>query len=303
MYADFFGVTSLEDVASRIAREVVRLTPLYEKLAKAVGSIRPGVNVGPNGVSVTFDTTAGLSGIDLLVNYLETLKRFVQTQKKLFHVVFDEFQEIADLPGATKIEGILRHHIQQIRASFVFVGSRRRMLLDMFNEKHRPFYASAINVELAALPRTEFADFIAQQFSEAGKLCSQDLALCMIDRVRCYPYYTQKFAYFVYNRCGRKVTKQDMDDGLSDLVTAEKPVFESILMGLAPSQIALLKALATEPTKQILAHSYLSRQRLKSIGGVQGARKKLVKLDLIEQDENMMWRVVDPVLTLWLKSN
>jgi hypothetical protein len=84
---------------------------------------------------------------------------------------------------------------------------------------------------------------------------------------------------------------------------AEKPVFEGILMGLAPSQTALLKAIATEPTKQILAHSYLSRQQLKSIGGGQGARKKLVKLDLIEQDENMMWRVVDPVLTLWLKSN
>jgi hypothetical protein len=42
----------------------------------------------------------------------------------------------------------------------------------------------------------------------------------------------------------------------------------------------------------------MERHKL-SVGGIQYAREKLEKLDLIEQS-NGTWRVVDPVFGVWL---
>ena len=51
--------------------------------------------------------------------------------------------------------------------------------------------------------------------------------------------------------------------------------YQAILQALAPRQIALLRALAVEPSKTILSNRYISRHDLGSIGGVQAALKKL----------------------------
>jgi len=56
--------------------------------------------------------------------------------------------------------------------SYFFVGSRRRILLDIFNEEKRPFYKSAINYALGPLPKKEALAFIIERFSAAGKTCS-----------------------------------------------------------------------------------------------------------------------------------
>jgi len=75
--------------------------------------------------------------------------------------------------------------------------------------------------------------------------------------------------------------------------------YEAVVQGLTGTQIALLKALAADPAPKILSSEYMERHRL-SVGGVQYARTKLEKLDLIEK-HNSVWQVVDPVFGRWLE--
>lgn len=42
---------------------------------------------------------------------------------------------------------------------------------------------------------------------------------------------------------------------------------------------------------------------LQSVGGVQGAIKRLQALDYIEKNPNRVWRVVDPIFGIWLNLN
>jgi hypothetical protein len=114
-----------------------------------------------------------------------------------------------------------------------------------------------------------------------------------------HPYYGQKLAFFCYERADKKLTRTDVQQAYADLIQAEEPVFEAILQGLAPRQIALLKAIAIEPTQSILSMDYVKRHALKSIGGIQAAAKRLSQLDLIEK-ENDVWTVVDQVFARWL---
>ena len=51
-------------------------------------------------------------------------------------------------------------------------------------------------------------------------------------------------------------------------------------------------------TERIFETELMNRHRL-SIGGIQYARNKLEKLDLIEKQDNV-WQIVDPVFGCWL---
>lgn len=309
IYSQFFGVSSVEDVAANLAKAVFRVThpqeSLFNKAVRTIRSFRPALIMKPDeekGFSVAVELSqTGLSGADLLEDVMESLGNFIAETGRLVHIALDEFQEITELPDALKIEGIMRQHIQRHQAAYAFIGSRRRVLRGMFNDRQRPFFQSAINYELEPLPREEFARFIAGLFNEHGKNCQVPVAEYLVDLVERFPYYAQKLAYFVFEQSGKTVEEENVKAGLTLLLKEEGSVFEVMLMGLAPQQVALLRALANQPTSSIFAQEYLRRHRLGSVGGTQGAKKKLESLDLIEESGKRIWRVVDPVFARWLQ--
>ena len=308
IFADFFGVGSVEDVAARLAKAVYRSThgkaSLWKTALRTVLSFRPVLKPDPGGgMSLSVEpATTGRSGLDLLEQTIDSLCQFIEDSKRLVQIALDEFQEIVTLKEAVAIEAVLRTHIQRQKASYFFIGSRRRVLLGIFNERQRPFFQSAINYPLGLLPSADLAKFISWQFKEHGKSCSQEMGLSLASSVGSHPYYSEKLGFFVYEMA-ETVTEETIQAGLQKLIVSEKPVFEAILQGLSPHQRLLLKALALEPAEKILAGSYIQRHGLGSTGGVQHSTKKLEDLDLIERrSDSDRWQLVDPVLAMWLKA-
>jgi hypothetical protein len=108
-------------------------------------------------------------------------------------------------------------------------------------------------------------------------------------------------AFFVYELSGT-VTEEAIHQGIDKLISSEKPVFEATIQGLSPHQRLLLHALAKEPANKLFANDYIRNYRLGSVGGVQHSARLVEDLDLIEKDEETgFWRVVDPVLGMWLR--
>jgi hypothetical protein len=200
-----------------------------------------------------------------------------------------------------RIEGILRSHIQFHRSSYFFVGSRRHILLGMFRDKSRPFYQSAQLFELKRLPQDGLVGYLMNQFEKGGKRCPGKNAEKISVLSQQYPYYAQKLALKVYEVSGKVVHSKDITGALEIMIDNEIYFYEATLQALAPRQIALLRALAVEPTKTILSNRYISRHDLGSIGGVQAALKKLRQLDLIEKDPDSRYQLVDPIFRIWLQ--
>ncbi len=305
-YTDFFMVTSVNDIASRIAKGVYSVLHRHESLLikgvrylKTFKAFRPVFKPTPhNGFALTVEpVSTELPGIDLLDKVLEELGVFIRNESAEAHIVFDEFQEITELKK-TPVEGVLRKHIQEHQASYFFVGSRRRMLLDIFNQRNRPFYQSAIMYPLSPLPHDELTSFLVGQFKKGGKKCPESIAESISTRIFQYPYYAQALAYNVYEVSGKVVNEDDIETAFEKLLASERYGYEATVQGLTGSQITLLRALATDPDSKILSTEYMARHKL-SIGGIQYAQKKLEKLDLIEKHNNV-WRVVDPVFGCWL---
>lgn len=305
IFADFFGVTSVEDVAARLAKAVFSVTHKNESLWKialrTIKSFRPVLRPDPeSGVSLSVEPASiGRRGLDLLDETMDSLGRFIEENGKLVHVALDEFQEIVELKEALQIEAAMRTRIQHHRASYFFVGSRRRVLLGIFNERQRPFFQSAINYELKRLPAGKLAMFVKEQFESGGKKCSVETARKLAETVSCHPYYAQKLGFFAFEMSGDTATAGDIREAMKRLILSEMPVFEAILQGLSLQQKLVLRTIAIEPTDMPFSHAYMARHRPGSAGGVQHSLKQLVRLDLIEKEKE--WRVVDPVFAMFLK--
>jgi hypothetical protein len=307
LYADFFGVTSIDDVAGKIAKSVYtfiqRNESLMKKALRIFTTFRPVFKPADDGsFSISIELASpNLHGIDLLDKTLEDLGVFMeQAGPENIHIVFDEFQEITELKNK-RIESTLRSHIQFQQSSYFFVGSRRRILLGMFNEKSRPFFQSAQLYELKRLPHDDLVGYIVAQFKKGGKRCPDKTAERISSISRQYPYYSQKLALNAYAVSGTVVHDKDITKALEIMIDNETYFYQATLQALAPRQIALLRAIAVEPSKTILASQYISKHDLGSIGGVQSAIKKLRQMDLVEIDADSRYRAVDPMFSVWLQ--
>jgi len=305
-YADLFLVTSANEVAERIAKNVYGILhkreSLFQKGArflKTFTAFRPVLKPSPaNGFTLSVEPfSASVSGIELLDKVLEELGLFIQRERSKVNFVLDEFQEITELKEPS-IEGVLRKHIQHHQASYFFVGSRRRVLLDIFNQRSRPFYQSAIMYPIEALPHHDLVSFLKGRFEKEGKSCPKSVAEEISQRTFQYPYYAQALAYSVFDLAGKAIKSEDVDAGFERLLSSERYAYEAMVQGLTGAQTALLRALATAPSIKILSSEYIAQHKL-TVGGVQYAQKKLVELDLIEK-HNDVWRVVDPIFAVWL---
>jgi hypothetical protein len=305
IFADFFGVASVEDIAARLARAVFQIThkkeAFWKRALRTIRSFRPILKPdAEGGVSLSVEPASPVgSGVELLEETLEALGAFVAETDTLVNVALDEFQEIVILKEALRVEAALRSRIQRQKASCFFVGSRRRVLLGIFNDRQRPFFQSAINYPLPLLPREELVDFLAAQFEAGKKPCGRELSRRIADEVGCHPYYSQKLAFLIYEHCDT-VTGEAISSGFQKLLASERPVFEAIVQGLTPHQRLLLRSIALEPTDKPFASAYIQRHRLGSVGGVQHSIKRLAELDLIEISQR--WQVVDPVFMCWIRA-
>lgn len=306
VYIDYFGISSVDEFVAKFAGAiyavVYREKSVFEKAVKIFTSLRPVIRPDAEaGLTVTVEVSRGKSGMQLLEETMTGFGEFLKSGRIKCNVVFDEFQEVTELKESRLIEGTLRSHMQgQENVSYFFVGSRRRILLDIFNDKKRPFYNSAINYILPPLPAEDTVKYLAGLFRKIGKNCPENIARQIHTLSEGYPYYVQKLSYFIFEAAKNKVTDANLNEGLSQLLSEETPLFEIMLQTLRPRQISLLGAIAKEPVASPYAVEYIGRHRLGSLGGVQAAMKKLSQIDYIEKT-TAGWKVPDPLFALWLK--
>jgi hypothetical protein len=307
IYIDLMGVTSAEDIAARITAKVYQATHSkeiwFKKALKWLTSWRPVMRPdSEHGLTFTVEPASYQDGYTLLEETLKSIDKLSKDTRQGLCLALDEFQEICELNNSLKIESIMRTQIQeQNKAAYLFIGSRRRLLVDMFNEKRRPFYNSALSYPLKPLPKDELIEFVIHLFKSQKKECSVTVAGEIAEIAAGYAYYVQKLGYCIFEISGGRVTVADVREGLKILIEEEKVVFDMMISNLAPQQISLLETVAKEPTKTPFAVVYGKKHRLGSIGGIQGSIKRLIELDYVEKD-NGVYKVVDPIFERWLKS-
>lgn len=260
--------------------------------------------------NVGFDLATGLPTFGISIGDIqnpiysleEIFKTLEKTDKRCI-VAIDEFQQIANYPEKN-IEALLRSHIQQLsNAQFIFSGSERHLLEEMFLDSARPFYNSADiqNLEIIALDK--YADFVRHHFLTNNKQIEDEAINYIYETFDGNTYYNQKAFREAYaitsfdSLCTKKTTELIVNQMISE---ADRH-YSEIMARLALPQKELLYAVAREHrARQITSGAFIRRHSLKSASSVQSSIKKLLSYGLVSFD-NGDYFVADQLMRLWLQ--
>ena len=304
-FIDILHTSSLREFTHLLGRAIYdTLLPRSRKMAiqfvQTIKSISGKFGFDPITNMPTFNVELG--DIEQPEYTLDEIFQYLANADKPCIVAIDEFQQIAKYPEKN-IEALLRTHIQKLRNSnFIFAGSERHMMQEMFTSAARPFYNSADILELKAITPEIYIPFVMGHFEKRGKSISAENVEWVYKRFKGHTYYIQRTfnESFADTDKGEECTWEIIKSAIDDMVVSNDTIFREILSNIPEKQKALLYAIAKDgEATQITSAQFIKRHSLQSASSVQAAAKKLLEKDIITQI-NKVYSVTDKLFAMWM---
>lgn len=219
-------------------------------------------------------------------------------------VVFDEFQQILEYESDT-VERLLRSSIQhQSDVAYIFCGSRKHLIRQMFMDSQRPMYRSGAHYPLGLIGEDHWQTFIAEKFTETGKQISREIISKIYELTEGHPFYTQHLCHPLWELCetGKEVSEKMIGQATALLLERESYAFENLWDSLTRNARRLLKGVAAEGAgTQVFAAEFVRKYQLGSSSNAQRAVDLLMKKDIIDKDDTG-FVIPDRFFRLWINS-
>lgn len=215
-------------------------------------------------------------------------------------VCIDEFQQLAELSEYKDLEGKMRSAWQlQQNVTYCLYGSKRHMMLNIFNKANSPFYRFGQVVFLQKIDRKDWMPFIISSFAETHKSISEEFAERICDTVECHSWYLQQLCFFIWNATEKEVTEDVFQTGLKQVININTPMFQNDMDDMTSSQKELLRAICNGE-QQLSSASAKEKYRLGNPNTLAKNKRMLVEKDIMEDNGNGSYSLVDPVFRLWI---
>jgi hypothetical protein len=215
-------------------------------------------------------------------------------------VCIDEFQQLSYLPNWKKMEATMRSVWQhQHHANYCLYGSKRHMMMDIFNDSNNPFYRFGQVLFMKKIEKQYWMPYIQEGFAKTGKHISDELASRICDTVECHSWYVQQLSLFIWMNTETEATEEIFNRQLQAVIDTNADMFANDIESLASSQVAMLRAVSAGET-QFNAKEVVERYGLGAPRTITLNKKTLIKRDIIEASGEG-YHFVDPVYALWFK--
>lgn len=304
-FIDILHTSSLREFTYLLGREIYEtLLPRSRKMAslfiQTIKSISGKFGFDPITGMPTFNVELG--DIDRPEYTLDEIFQYLAHADKPCIVAIDEFQQIAKYPEKN-IEAQLRTHIQKLsNCNFIFAGSERHMMQEMFTSAARPFYHSADMLELKAIAPEIYIPFIVGHFEKRNRRIAPDDVERVYNLFKGHTYYVQKTfnEAFADTPESEECTLETIQAAIDNMIASNDTIFREILSNIPEKQKELLYAIAKEgEAERITSAAFIKRHSLTSASSVQSAMKKLLEKDIITEI-NKVFSVTDRLFAMWM---
>lgn len=304
---DIYATKSLADMVFQMGRTIVkRLRPWGQKaidnFLQVVTSLRTGISFDGQGNA---SWNMELGDINRPEFTLDEIFAYLQSSTMPCIVAIDEFQTIADYPE-TNIEALLRTYVQECRnAVFVFSGSQRRMMNEMFSSPARPFYQSVTMMNISSIPLDKYKEFATKHFSAKGKTIEDNVVEEIYNKFDATTWYIQKMLNELYSLTPKGCTCKlaDINDAVTNILQSYEATYQDLIIQLSEKQVGLLTAICKEKSvKQITSGEFMKKHKLTSASSVQKAMKILLSKQIITQNAGI-YEPYDKFMSLWISKN
>lgn len=305
-FIDLYSTKSLAELVQKLAVEVYRRLQKtserwWERFAKVVSSLSMGLSVDPVTGQPSF--SIGLGQIQSPEVSLDQIFHYLETADRPCIVALDEFQQIAEYEEKN-VEAVLRTRIQQcVNTHFIYSGSKRHMMMQMFNSPSRPFYQSCINMSLNPLPFDTYADFCQRLFTENGKTLERDVVEHVYAEFEGYTWYMHIMLNELYalTSQGETCSIDLYEEALKNVIVSQQQTYNELLSLIPPKQKMVLEAIAKEGKVQgVTSAAFIRSHSLPSASSVQAALKGLLEKEIITQTDGA-YQVYDYFLVHYLR--
>ena len=218
-------------------------------------------------------------------------------------VAFDEFQQICKYPEKN-VEALLRSHIQHLsNVNFVFAGSERHLISEMFLSSAKPFYNSTRQVELFPIVPEEYLPFVVKWFHAFRKeIETEDVRkVYLLFEGNTYCMQRTFHEAFVNTSSEGSCSLDIIYKSIADIIEDNGHAYSRMLSQIPVRQKELLYAIAQEgKSEKVTGGAFIKRHALLSASSVQAAVKKLMELDMITLD-NGFYTIPDRFLALYIR--
>ena len=308
---DLMRTPTKDQLAAKLAKTIhdelaTRLWNAKERLKVFAGlRLTPTITVDPNDgtVSFSFDARAAKEDIDATLEELLTmLGRIAADRGRRVVLVLDEFQEVVEIDPA--LIKLMRSVFQeQPDVAHVYLGSKRHMMRQIFNDENEPFWRSAKQTELDVIPPKLFEAYGIAKFKGTGK--KLDPAACekALELTGGHPYATQELLYFLWEDtpAGEAADRSTVDRALDATLRSEHSHFSLVWDGASGAQKRVLQALAQEQPGRPLSSDYQRIHSLPATPTVQTALNALERAELVKRLGRGEYRIAEPFLTEWIQ--
>lgn len=304
LYVDIFHIKTLEEFCARFVKGIAsmdRSEGFMKRILKRLWTLRPVISADP----LTGQPTISIEQSSrLLPESIEGLLDFVQdlAVKQRFAVVFDEFQDVLQIPDSLQIQAVLRSKIQFHEGiSYVFSGSVRHHMLEIFSDPRSPFFKSAATVSVGPLQFAVFSSFLAKRF-ELGKRAVSDQVMATIFKYAGdMPGDVQQLCATIWECTtpNSRIDEETIREALKLIFAREAKGYDLAMEAVTGIQKKCLLTLAQNPNVNAYSARFLQDSGVKTTPTVAKSLKSLEKKHILYMHEKK-YKFANPFFKWWL---
>ena len=307
IYLDIFASRNIDDFIKLLAEATMKSIPVKtsigERLMTFIKSLRP---------QLSFDNITGEPQLQIAYQTahekeytLRGLFDFLDSQEVPIVIAIDEFQQIRDYPEQN-IEALLRTYIQQMHnLTFIFCGSKKHLMADIFTNEKKPFYASTSFVSLSKIDEAPYTAFIRRLFNERQRNITSEAIQFILTWTRRHTYYTQQLCHTIYANGNQTIDLEEVKLACSQLMQQNEAVYLQYRQMLTNKQWDYLIAIAKEESvQQITAAAFLKRHKIGTPSVSRRLADALCEKGLLNDDNTLdgtVYSVSDVFLSHWME--
>lgn len=233
----------LNALLTAIAISVPRDTSPGKKIWNFIKGLRPVISFDP----VTGNPQLSLNNVHRESSQsIQDVFTFLENLNQPVVIAIDEFQRVTSYPEKNT-DAWLRSVIQMLKnIRFIFAGSQRHLMLELFSDPSRPFYRSTAILHFDRIATKEYKEFILHHFHEKKKTISEQLISDILNWSHLHTYYVQLICNRIFAASGKNVTEKIVEQEKMKLLKEQEIVFYQYRELLTRSQWNLLIAIGLE---------------------------------------------------------
>lgn len=301
---DIYATKNMEELVLAMSSAMLsalrpRGKKVMQQFVNMLASLRTGVSFDAMG---TPSLNLEVGSIKQPNVTLEEIFRYIEEADKPCIVAIDEFQTVSSYTGV-KAEAVLRTYVQHCRnAQFIFSGSQRTMMGEIFTSPSRPFYQSTSMQSIGPIPLESYLEFAQKHFKASGKRISQEAFTTVYQEFEGVTWNIHRVMNELFSITpeGSDCTPDMVAVAISNILRANEYNYQSTLFQLPPKQKELMIAICKEgKARNLTSSAFIRKYHLPGSSSVQSAIKGLLEKDFVTSSLGV-YEASDKFFAAWI---